>query len=250
MDIIFYVFLILILYIIYKVFIYENFSNNVYLNKIELEKMLINNKDNYYDTFNENDLRVRNIDNIEEYKNKIKDSCINSLKYSKILEKTIQIANSKIKKIKINGFDGNKAAQLQWIIGVFKGKDYEYGLPHTRNLVILLPESILNNNSSLLRILIHEKIHIYQKMFPNDINIWLKDNGFTKYRLINKNDNNRANPDIDNYLYKNSNGQVLMSVYNELPFTINDVKYHPKDNLYYEHPFEYMAYSLENLINK
>jgi hypothetical protein len=251
MDIIYYVFIIIVLYIIYRLFICEEFSNNVFLSKSELEKTLINNKDKYYDNFNENDLRVRNIDNINEYNDIIKKSCINiSSKYSKILNDAINIANAKINKVKINGFDGKKAAKIQWSVGVFKDKDYEYGLPHTRNFIILIPEYILGNSNSLIRILIHEKIHIYQKMYPDDIKLWLKDNGFVKFRIKNKKDDTRANPDIDNYLYKNSKGEIMMSKYNELPFTINDVKYYPKNDYKYEHPFEYMAYTLEDIINK
>jgi len=251
MDIIYYVFIIIVFYIIYKLFICEEFSDNVYLSKSELEKTLINNKDKYYDNFNDNDLRVRNINNINEYNDIIKKSCINiSSKYSKILNDAINIANTKINKVKINGFDGKKAKQIQWSIGIFKGKDYEYGLPHTRNFIILIPEHILGNTNSLIRILIHEKIHIYQKMYPDDIKLWLKTNGFIKFRLKTKEDDVRANPDVDNYLYKNSKDEVMISKYNELPFTINDVKYYPINDYKYEHPFEYMAYTLEDMINK
>jgi hypothetical protein len=251
MDIIYYVFIIIVLYIIYKLFICEEFSDNVYLSKSELEKTLINNKDKYYDNFNDNDLRVRNINDINEYNDIIKNSCINiSSKYSKILNDAIDIANTKIKKVKIIGFDGKKAAKIQWSIGIFKGKDYEYGLPHTRNFIILIPEHILGNTNSLIRILIHEKIHIYQKMYPADINLWLKTNGFVKFRVKTKKDDVRANPDVDNYLYKNSKDEVMISKYNELPFTINDVKYYPINDYKYEHPFEYMAYTLEDMINK
>jgi len=251
MDIIYYVFIIIVLYIIYKLLICEEFSDNVYLSKSELEKTLINNKDKYYDNFNDNDLRVRNINNINEYNDIIKNSCINiSSKYSKILNNAINIANTKIKKVKITGFDGKKAAKIQWSIGIFKGKDYEYGLPHTRNFIILIPEHILGNTNSLIRILIHEKIHIYQKMYPDDINSWLKTNGFVKFRVKSKKDDVRANPDIDNYLYKNSKDEVMISKYNELPFTINDVKYYPINDYKYEHPFEFMAYTLEEMINK
>ena len=251
MNKIYYIFLILVIYILYRSFYYEKCTVNNYLNKIQLEKTLINNKDKYYEKFNENDLRVRDINNINEYHDIIKNSCINiSSNYSKILDEAINVADIKIKKIKINGFDGKKAGDLQWTIGVFKDKKYEYGLPHTRNLIIVIPEIILNNFYQLVQVLIHEKIHIYQKMYPNDVDIWLNENGFIKYKLRNIKDNTRANPDIDNYLYKNINNDILQAVYNELPFTINDVKYYPINNSKYEHPFEYMAYTLEELINK
>jgi hypothetical protein len=251
MNIVYNIFIIIIIYIIYRIFNYESFNNNIYLSKLELEKTLINNKDKYYQTFNNNDLRVRNINNIKDYINNIKNSCNNiSTTDKKLINKAIYNANNKLRKFKINGFDGFKASKIQWIIGLIDGTDYEYGLPHTRNLTIIIPKKILNNKSILLRVLIHEKIHIYQKIYPNDIKIWLDERGFTKFRLKEKSDNIRANPDVDNYIYKDFENGQYKSIYNELPLTINDVKYYPNDNYLYEHPFEYMAYTLEDLINK
>jgi len=251
MDLIYYIFIIVIMYIIYRIFIYENLSNNqnIYLTKSQLEKTLINNNDKYYNTFNHNDFKVRNINNIEEYYNIIQSSCISiSNNYSNILDNAINIANNKIRKININGFDGNKAINIQWIIGIFKDNYYENGLPHTRNLIIVLPEHILSNISLLVKVLIHEKIHIYQKIYPEDTNQWLSDNKFIKYKVREEKDNTRANPDIDNYLYQNYKGEVLLTIYNDNPKTINDVSYHPINEYKYEHPYEYMAYTLENMI--
>lgn len=250
MDIIFYIIFTIVLFIIYRTFMCENFSKNIYLSKTELEKTLLNNKDKYYDTFNENDLRVRNIENITEYYEIIKNSCISiNNNYMDILDKITAIADNKIKKIKIKGFDGLKASKIQWIIGVINDKKYEYGLPHTRNLIIVIPENIINNEEVLLRVLIHEKIHIYQKIYSEDTKLWIKNKGFVKYKLRAKSDNIRANPDIDKYIYKNDKNLIFMSKYNEMPLTINDVTYQPINDYKYEHPFEIMAYTLEDLIN-
>ena len=250
MNIIFYIIFLALLYLIYRIFVCEKFTENIYLSKTELEKTLINNKDKYYETFNNNDLRVRNIENINEYHNIIKSSCVNiTNNITNILDNITSIADNKIKKIKIKGFDGLKASGIQWNIGLISGKEYEYGLPHTRNHIIVIPENILNNEEILLRVLIHEKIHVYQKLYPEDANVWIKDNGFTKYKLKTKDDNIRANPDIDNYIYKNNNNTPLMSKYNELPLSINDVMYYPVNNYKYEHPLELMAYTLEDMIN-
>ncbi len=242
---------IIICYIIYRIFKYENFTKNIYLSKTELEKTLINNKDKYYETFNDNDLRVRNIETIKDYHEIIKTSCKNiNNKTSKLLDEITVKADNKIKKISAIGFNGKKASQIQWIIGMTCGKKYEYGLPHTRNYIIVIPESIIDNKEILLGVLIHEKIHIYQKMYPEDANIWIKNNGFLKYKLRTKDDNIRANPDINNYIYKNKKNNILMSKYNELPLTINDVMYYPVNDYKYEHPLELMAYTLEDEINK
>ncbi len=251
MDIIFYIIFTIVLFLIYRTFMCENFTKNIYLSKTELEKTLINNKDKYYDTFNDNDLRVRNIENVKDYYEIIKSCCISiNNNYINILDKITRIADDKIKKVKINGFDGIKASKIQWTIGLFTGKNYEYGLPHTRNLIIVIPESIINNEQVLLRVLIHEKIHVYQKLYQEDANNWIKNNGFKKYKLRSKSDNIRANPDIDKYIYKNNKNLIFMSKYNDLPLTINDVTYQPINDYKYEHPLEIMAYTLEDLINK
>jgi len=62
--------------------------------------------------------------------------------------------------------------------------------------------------------------------------------------------NIRANPDIDEYIYKNKNNQLMMCVYKDSPNTLFDVTFYPENNPNNEHPFEYMAYTLESEISK
>ena len=246
--------LILILLLIYYYFNTkkEHFSNNInILNKNELEKLLIADNDNYYKTFNNKDYKVRNIKTINDYYIKIKNSCINiNIKQKNDLIKCVNIANNKLKTIKIDGFDGNKCADIIWNIGFIKGNEYEYELPHTRNNIIILPINLLSNffNNRLINILIHEKIHVYQKMYPDDINKYLEKNGYIKYKNRNEFTNLRANPDLDNYIYMNSNKQIMKAEYIENPKTINDVIIEPINDYKYEHPLEYMAYIIEKSI--
>ncbi len=228
----------------------ECFSNNYkILNKDELENILIKDKDNYYKTFNNKDYKVRNIKTIEDYYIKIKNSCINiNIEQKKDLIKSINKANNKLKKIKIDGFDGNKCANIIWNVGFIDGNEYEYGLPHTRNNIIILPINILSSFNRLTKTLIHEKIHVYQKMYPDDINKYLDKNGYIKYKNRNEFNNLRANPDLDNYIYMNSNKQIMKAEYIDNPYTINDVIIEPINNYKYEHPLEYMAYNIEYLL--
>ena len=223
----------------------EYFKNNNFklLTKNELQTILNDNKDNYYDRFTELDLKVRNVHSCEEYKTKITNiyhEC-NSIDYTKILLCTKNVDNV-LKKYNINGFDGEKASRITWKIGVISGNIYENGLPHTRGDIIIIPKNILNSYR-LKNILLHEKIHIYQKLFPNDIQQYLTNNNFSISRK--KTDNIRANPDIDEYIYKNSNGQEMMCIYNDNPKTILDVSYVPNNDPIDEHPLEYMAYNIE-----
>ena len=159
----------------------EYFKNDDFklLTNNELQKVLNDNKDNYYDRFTELDLKVRNVNSCEEYKTKIINVCYecNSIEYTKILL-CINKVNNVLKKYNINGFDGEKASMIKWKIGVISGNIYENGLPHTRGDIIIIPKNILNSYR-LKNILLHEKIHIYQKLFPNDIQQYLTNNNFS-----------------------------------------------------------------------
>ncbi len=217
----------------------EHLNNINFLTKEQLIDYLIKDSDNYYKKFTKLDMKVRNINSIEDYYNIIRDSCVDiDNNYRSILIKNIKKADERLSKINLPGFDGLKCSKIRWNIGIIKGDKYEGGHPHTRNNIIILP-----NNLNSVNILIHEKIHIYQKMYTEDIKIYLKENGFIKvYELINR-DNHRANPDLDNWIYKKNN-KILETRYNDNPQSITDVINKDYTN---EHPFEYMAYSIEKL---
>ncbi len=242
----------LIIYLI-NINIFENFNNKsqiVFLNKTQLETFLINDNDNYYKTFNETDFKVRNILSINDYKINIKKSCIDINKDNiDKLTKYINIADNIIKKIKIDGFDGLKCSNIKWTIGMITGLLYESGLPHTRDNVIILPDtllSIFNTQNSIVKTLIHEKIHIYQKMYPDDIKVYLTKNGYTKYSKRISVPNTRANPDLDEFIYMDKNNKIMRAVYKENANTISDVIIEPINEYMYEHPLEYMAYIIAN----
>jgi hypothetical protein len=226
--------------------------NIYFLNKNELSSMLIKDEDNYYKTFFDYDLYARNIKNIDEYKSKIQDSVVNLTEKQK--NKLIKCCNSvdeKIKNINFDGFDGLKASTIIWKIGAIKGKSYENGLPHTRKYVIVLPiEKIdLKTNKQLCKLLCHEKVHVYQKKYKEDINKYLEKNNITVLKVREENDMIRANPDLDNYIYTNNNNIIYSAKYNSTkPSSIVDIEYNNDGTQSSEHPFEKMAIDIENLI--
>jgi hypothetical protein len=226
-------------------------SNGYYMNKEELYEYLIKDNDNYFKNFSNIDMKVRNVNNIEEYYQKIKQSCSNIDKPTQtFLNKCITIANNRLNNYKCIGFDGAKCANIIWNIGIIKDRLYEEGYPHTRYNVIIIPSRSLNNKDSLINTLIHEKIHVYQKMYPNDIEQYLEANGFTKYKLRSTFNNTRSNPDMDEWIYKNKNNEIMMAEYNNDPKSIMDVHIKPNNTSKYEHPFEYMAYHITSDIHK
>ena len=110
----------------------ENYDKNniIFLDKNEVIKLLINDEDNYYSRFFYNDLKVRNIKNIDQYKEIIKKSAIdiNDDEKNK-LRKIINEIDDEFKDINLNYFNGQKLNNLKWKIGVLKNNDYEAGLP-------------------------------------------------------------------------------------------------------------------------
>lgn len=238
-----YIIILIFLYISFR-FVKEHFPNNTkILNKDELLNVILNN-DNYYNTFNSLDLKVRNVRNIDEYKQIIITEPTTINYYEEYLIK------SSINKIKhsldnyyVIGFDGKKANEIIWTIGIVDGKKYEDGLPHTINNIIIIPKSLIYSNN-LKDTLIHELVHVYQKIYPEDIKEYLNHHNFkitTRPKL-----NIRANPDLDNNIYVDSNNNKMLCIYNDDPKSIMDTTYYPENNPSSEHPFELMAYTIEN----
>ncbi len=229
-------------------------SKSYYMTKNELYEYLIKDSDNYFKNFSNVDFKVRKVNNINEYYQNIKSACSDINKTTeKFLNKCITIANEKLSNYSCVGFDGAKCANLEWKIGIVKDKLYEEGFPHTRHNVIILPSSSLNKKESLINTLIHEKIHVYQKTYPKDIEQYLQNNGFTKYKLRNSfnNINIRSNPDMDEWIYKNKDNEIMIAEYINNPKSIMDVNIKPNNSYQYEHPFEYMAYNItSNITNQ
>jgi hypothetical protein len=225
------------------------------LNKNELIDILINDYDNYYNTFNYTDLKVRNVNSIGEYKEICKTSPITISKNEiNIINKSIYKIRNILKNYNSIGFNGSKANKIDIIIGIVNNKDYEEGLPHTRywgsiynKYIIIIPKYLIDTNN-LTSVLFHELVHIYQKVYPKDIEIYLDTLKFKKY--AHNNNQTRSNPDIDEYIYSDVNNELLYCIYKNNPKSIMDVIYFPLNNETNEHPFEMMAYNIESDIKE
>lgn len=121
-------------------------------------------------------------------------------------------------------------------IAVF-GNRYEEGLPHTRMGIVFLPRSALSRSGPrlLARLLHHELIHISQRHFPEFTAAMLEARGFRKLRRVTQEDNVRANPDTDGFLYSNSDPEIYTS---RTPTSIRQSTG--------RHPFEIIADSNSN----
>lgn len=235
-----------------------------FLNKERSCKILQKDIDNFYSTFSDLDLYVRKVNSVDEYINDIIPKSVED--FNDELKDRIRICITKINKNfpkfrnKYSYLDIDKFLNIPWKIGVFN-KLYECGLPHTRNEYIFLPKERSNNKSDLelLGTLVHEKIHVYQKLYPEDIESFMKEHNFKKYKPyleFKKTENKRANanPDIDKWTYYKDDdfNKIFMCQYNDNPQSISDKKCMPKDNNEHEHPLEMMAIKLsyEMLLEK
>jgi len=248
-------FFLVILYLYkYKYYEYEYFNDIIiFLTKeMTLEKIL-SDKDNYFSRFNTLDLLARNVITVKDYKHKIiKAPCDFTDEQREIITECIKNINNKlIPEINESWIIISKLLDIPWKIGVINTNDYEEGLPHTRNDTIILPSSKISLSKEFMDTLLHEKLHIYQKTYPDDFNIYLEENNYIKYKkYIDADIQYRSNPDTDEWIYK-KNGIIYVSEYiNNNPKTILDVRYNPKNSCIYEHPREKSVYDLLNKIKK
>jgi hypothetical protein len=241
----------------YFIFRENSHSNHVqFLSKEELIGILLENQDQYYDTFTKHDLKVRKISDIEEYYSIIRSSACNGTYDLKLkINKCIEIVNSKIRNIEnetIHGIYMKALIDIPWKIGFTCDRNYENGFPHTRNDVIILNNTDCVNRSEtrLCKLLLHEKAHVYQKMYKSEIEQYMIDNGYKILKTKPNNDTNSlysANPDIDSVLYVYGHRETkeeFYAKYRENPTSFQDIQY-SNDDPKYEHPFEKIAYDIE-----
>lgn len=214
----------------------------IFLSKSELRDLLLKNT-KYYNSFTKLDMIARKINSLSEYFSIISQDCSEfNPQQKQILKESSVKADKILSHISLPGFDGRKASRMRWKIGCMSGERYEGGYPHTIKGTIILFQDF--NNLKLVKLLIHEKIHIYQRKYKKDIKLYLKHNKFTPIYLRKNKSNIRANPDLDGITYYNKkNGIIYESNYRTCrPRSIADIT-----NKRHEHPYEEMAYSIEKM---
>lgn len=204
-----------------------------FLSKEEAQKFMENDQDGYIRNLSIYDIRARNAKSNDDYLKMAISSCLdfNEMQKNKLRYCALEA---------IKYFNN----QQNWTFALV-ANTYEEGFPHTRGNIIFVSPVLLNmNHSELIKTLIHESIHIYQRY--NKIDDYLYKNGYSISRLRDKNSLIRANPDLDNYIYKNKEGKELIAYYkSEFPKSISDIVM-----MEGEHPYEVMAYEYAEAYSK
>jgi hypothetical protein len=140
--------------------------------------------------------------------------------------------------------DADALAELPWVFAKIEGTAYEDGLPHTRapNVIFLASGTLRSKNASLKRTLLHEKIHVYQRAYPEKTAALVRDAGYVNTgKRRNTVPLARANPDLDEWIYEDEAAKPMISVYqNDGPASVSDVHGAPQ----HEHPYEAMAWDV------
>jgi hypothetical protein len=119
---------------------------------------------------------------------------------------------------------------IPWNIKFFKTKfNIENNYPHTHHNIIFFPETFFTlNTTERHTLLIHEKLHIYQRYFPIQYHIILFDNfGLEAKQLLRTHKDFqkvRQNPD-NNLLIYSDHGQYTLPIFKDNPFSIKDVEF-------------------------
>ena len=246
------------------------------MNSIETGNFLLNDNDNFVKNLSQYDLYARKVNTSSEYINEISNLGLtfNYKQKKKLLElvykadlffenlNNILLKNNKFEYLKING---KEIKNIKWVFSLIDDTQdfkYENGYPHTRENVIFLSKGVLNSDN-LIHILIHEKIHIYQRYNQKLFDEILNEMNYTpvlydeiELAFFNGDiDINpiliRANPDLNEYIYYDNNQKLTGFFYkSKIPSGISDIHdsiFNLEPSSLDEHPYEKIAYEIDNL---
>jgi hypothetical protein len=221
--------------------------NIMFLTEQETKSFLNADEDRYISSMTVPDLYARHVPSHLAYREKAVQSAISFTEAQKAkIEASVEFASAFLNTHISEYIDPVWMNKIPWKIALTKHRNYEDGLPHTRNDIIFLTDVFVNTLSKqkLTETLIHEKIHIYQRFYPALIQETLEKNGYSIWRERRNYPLIRSNPDLDHFIYKHPSGEIMVSVYrNDTPTSIQDTM---QPNELHEHPYEEIAYTIAN----
>jgi len=223
-------------------------SNISILSRKQIVDLLVNNPpDNYYDSLTQCDFKARGVNSLDEYLHNIEsfaipDSSIfaqgaNTRENKKKIIDCIKQIEREVAPFgthKYDWVDGARFRALPWIVAVVYGDKYEYGFPHTRGNVIIITDKTI-----CIDTLLHEKLHVYQKMFPEDFQNYLDSEKFIRYCKRKDIQDVAANPDADSWVYMRD-GEVYVGQYSRGGYGgAKSIVYKPINSPKYDCPQEF-----------
>ena len=238
-----------ILYVLYNSRYELFFTQNTpaFMSKDDTIKYFKQDIDGYVKNLTDLDLIALKSTSHDDYINKIiTDAADFSQSDKKKLIRACGEADDFFRKYKgISEVNFKKLANMNWIISKTNGKWYEAGYPHTRENIIFITQDVINHRD-IVRIMIHEKIHVFERLYPEDIENWMKSQGYKPYKLLSDYPLARSNPDVNGIVYLDKNGnETLAQFKNKNPSGIDDAVYPGNKDWKFEHPYETLAYLVD-----
>lgn len=244
-----------VLYLIYQYLTKEEFINEpgaevTFLNAQQTASFLLEDKDMYFANLSPTDLYARQAKTNEDYKKRAAEAAgdLTSAQKTRYAE-AARKGDEFFRTLNMPGIDTAKLVNVPWVIAYTKGTAYEEGLPHTRANIIFVSSDMDETPEDLLRVLVHEKVHVYTRMYPKEAAYFLESNGFTRWKRRQGVPRIRANPDLDEWIYIDPTTEKPMVTYysSDHPENINDTA---QTNAAFEHPYELIAYRIAAKVKK
>ncbi len=244
--------IVLILYIIYSLYLrrYEVFNDNkpYFMTKEETIDFFISDRDNYVKDMTSLDIKALKSSSKEDYLNKsISDASNFTNEEKKILIRACGEADDFFRKFnKIPNINFKNIADIKWVLSKTEGKYYEGGYPHTREDIIFITPDVIHHYE-VVRIMVHEKMHIFERLFPDEMKVWMDAEGYKPYKKFRDYPMGRSNPDLDGIVYLDKNGNETIVQFTTMnPTSIDDkVTYPGNKDWKEEHPNETLAYRVD-----
>jgi len=223
------------------------FNKPYFMSKEETIKYFIDDRDNYVGDLSDLDIIALKSSSKQDYINKIVSDARDFTKEEK---KRLIKACAKADKFLYNytnipQINSKKIANMDWVLSKTNGEWYEAGYPHTRENIIFITDEVISH-PELTRIMIHEKIHVFERLYPEEIEEWMIINGYRKHSLLKDYPLARSNPDVNGIVYKSKEGCLTLAQFkNKNPSGIDDATYPCGRDWKYEHPYETLAYTID-----
>jgi hypothetical protein len=121
------------------------------------------------------------------------------------------------------------------------------GLPLTRADIIFLTDKNVADTDlkSLAQILVHEKVHLWERKYPEEMQGWMERHQFVRSHPESHDPLARSNPDTDGWIYRDAQNNVRVVQFRSLqPRDLFDVNYIRE----LEHPYEVLAYTVQKIV--
>ena len=241
-----------LIYLIYNLYLrrYEYFNKNkpYFMSRDETANFFISDRDNYVKNMTSLDINALKSISKDDYLNKsISDADDFTNEEKRILTRACGEADDFFRSFnKIPNINFKNIADIKWVLSKTEGKWYEGGYPHTREDIIFITPDVIHHYE-IVRIMVHEKMHVFERLFPNEMKVWMDSEGYKPYKKFSDYSMRRSNPDLDGIVYLDKNGNETIVQFTTLnPTSIDDkVTYPGNKDWKVEHPNETLAYRVD-----